>query len=362
MPVLDQRSAQRIVDRTMPAIGHSVNVMNPAGLIIASGDPQRVGSLHEAARLVALDGDALIIDDDNSDTYPGARPGVNLPIRVQGRLAAVVGISGPPEEVARFADLVRITAELMLEQVALVEASQHRRRHIEETLMAACAGKPVPAVWFEQQGLRADTLRVGVIAEARTQRAVEEVLTPLVSLLEQSGRPALAARQSDTRVLVFLEVETASPDVHRIRRTLSVTGRDDVALAVGQTFTTDFQLGFQSVQATRDVGMRRLPNARDLAYTDLRLPVLWHSLSPGWQQQELSSLMAAVRNERQGEVYLKTLSRFIDHNGEVQRCADRLHIHANTVRYRLRKIHTLTGLSPFSLPDLLLLHLALSAE
>ncbi|WP_328187200.1 sugar diacid recognition domain-containing protein [Marinobacter sp. OP 3.4] len=362
MLVLDQRSAQRIVDRTMRAIGHSVNVMSPDGLIIASGDPHRVGSLHEAARLVAEGGEPLIIGEQDCDNYPGARPGVNLPVRVEGRLAAVVGISGPPEEVSRFADLVRITAELMLEQVALLEAGQHRRRHIEETLLAACSGKPVPAVWFEQQGLRADSLRVGVIVEARGERAVDEVLAPLVSFLERKGKPVLAVRQSASRLLVFLEAESDRPDSDRIRRLLNLTTRDDVALAVGQTFTTDFELGYQSVQATREVGLRKAPQALDLCYPDLRMAALWHSLSPGWQQQDLQTLIAAVRDERQGEGYLKTLSRFIECNGEVQRCADRLHIHPNTVRYRLRKIHSLTGLSPFSLPDLLLLHLALETH
>lgn len=362
MPVLDQRSAQRIVDRAMPAIGHSVNVMNPAGLIIASGDPRRVGSLHEAARRVAQEGNALIINEQNCDAYPGARPGVNLPVRVEGRLAAVVGISGPPEEVSRFADLVRITAELMLEQVALLDASQHRRRHIEETLMAACAGKPVPAVWFEQQGLRADSLRVGVIIESRGEQAVAEVLNPMISLLEQAGKPALAVRQSASRLLLFLNVDTERPDTDRIRRMLNLTARNDVALVVGQTFTTDFELGYQSVRATCDVGRDKTPQAINLRYSDLRISALWHSLSPGWQQQELAALVVAVRDDRQGDGYLKTLSRFIESNGEVQRCADGLHIHPNTVRYRLRKIHNLTGLSPFSLPDLLLLHLALETN
>lgn len=362
MLVLDQKIAQRIVERTMIAIGHSINVMSPDGVIIASGEPQRVGSLHEAARMVAERGQPLVIETCDLDQYPGAQPGVNLPVTVGGHLAAVVGISGSPAEVSHFADLVCITAELMLEQVALLEAGQHRRRQIEETVLAACEGKPVPDVWFEQLGIDLHRQRAALLLEVTTQEAVEQVLAPLLSSIEQRQKTALAVHLSPRQLLLFLETDQEQPCPDRFRRLLSLPSRDDIILAVGQAFTRNFQMGYQSAKATLEVGRRKDPAQKSFRYDVFRVPVLWHSLTPGWQHQELQAPVADLLKQRHGELYLKTIARFIESDGQILRCAELLHVHPNTVRYRLRKVESMTGLSPFSLRELLILQLALDTR
>ena len=346
----------------MQAIGWSVNVMTPDGIIIASGEPRRVGDHHEAAKLVASSGHPLIIDDSRSGAYSGTRPGVNLPVTVGGELAAVVGISGAPEEVSQYADLVRITAELMLEQAALLEAGQHRRRQIEDVLLAACEGKTVPEIWFEQLGIEADCPRIGVILEATTQVAVEQVLVPLTPYLEQHHRAALAIRLSPRQLLIFAETGPSRSEFNNLLATLAARGKDDVILAAGKSFTRNFVAGYQSATATLEVGRRRNPGTRILHYEEVRIPALWQSLAPHWQQAELQALIEHLVEHRQGELYLKTLSRYIDCDGEIKRCADQLNIHPNTVRYRLQKIEALTRLSPFVLRDLLVLQFALETR
>lgn len=46
---LDSRLAQEIVTRTMRIIDCNVNIMDSKGYIIGSGDPERIGELHEGA-------------------------------------------------------------------------------------------------------------------------------------------------------------------------------------------------------------------------------------------------------------------------------------------------------------------------
>lgn len=359
---LDQATAQRIVERTMLAIGYPVNVMNPDGVIIASGSPQRVGSLHEAARLVAEKGEPLVIDDVQAAEYPGTRPGVNLPVKVGGQLAAVVGISGAPRDVSHFADLVCMTAELMLEQAALLEAGQHRRRQIEETLLAACEGKPVPSVWFEQLGIDVARNRVAVILEAETQPVADTVLLPLLQTLEYRQKAVLAVHTSPNQLLIFLESEPGRTSPDELRVMLNLSPRSDITVAVGQVFSRDFRAGFQSAKGTLEVGKRRHSAGRQFHYEDFRVPVLWQSLRPGWQNEELQAPVNKLLKHRQGDLYLRTLERFIECNGQVTECSQRLHVHANTVRYRLRKIESITELSPFELRDLLTLQLALDTR
>ena len=51
MHILDTRLAQEIVTRTMRIIPFNVNVMDANGVILASGNPERVGELHAGALL-----------------------------------------------------------------------------------------------------------------------------------------------------------------------------------------------------------------------------------------------------------------------------------------------------------------------
>ena len=58
---------------------------------------------------------------------------------------------------------------------------------------------------------------------------------------------------------------------------------------------------------------------------------------------------------------LKTLSSFLEHDRSWQRTAQVLHVHRQTVLYRIRKVEQLTGLSVSRTMDLATLWVALRA-
>ncbi|OQU12608.1 sugar diacid recognition domain-containing protein, partial [Vibrio parahaemolyticus] len=132
MVILDHSLAQQIVDRTMSIIGHNVNVMNSAGIIIGSGDPKRVGQVHDGAVLALNHGDSLELNEQQCLTLQGVKPGINMLLKLHGDVVGIVGVTGEPEKIRDFAKLVKMTAELTIEQAALVEKFQWDRRHREE--------------------------------------------------------------------------------------------------------------------------------------------------------------------------------------------------------------------------------------
>lgn len=69
--------------------------------------------------------------------------------------------------------------------------------------------------------------------------------------------------------------------------------------------------------------------------------------------QVLGSVLSLPSEDR--EVLLDTLSAYLDQDGSAERAGDALHCHANTVRYRLRRLQELTGRSlsdPYGLAEL----------
>lgn len=47
--MLDSKTAQKIADEVMNSLGYNINVMNGCGIIIGSGNKERIGTFHETA-------------------------------------------------------------------------------------------------------------------------------------------------------------------------------------------------------------------------------------------------------------------------------------------------------------------------
>ncbi len=114
--MLTSRIAQRIADEVMSGLGYNVNVMNDRGVIIGSGSKSRIGSFHETAMRVIESGETIMVTEKEAVALFGVRPGINMPIKSNGTVVGVVGITGDPEEIKGVAQLVRMAAELIVEQ------------------------------------------------------------------------------------------------------------------------------------------------------------------------------------------------------------------------------------------------------
>ena len=143
---ISKTTAQNIVNRAMKVIGKSVNVMDERGIIIASGNAGRLGQRHPGALLALRDNKIVEIDRELAEQWRyEALPGINLPITYLGKPLGVVGISGVPAEVRPYAELVKMTAELIIEQGALLAQEHWNRRYQEEFLLEAIRGSAKPA-------------------------------------------------------------------------------------------------------------------------------------------------------------------------------------------------------------------------
>lgn len=112
---IDNALAQQIVNTVKDICGYDINFIRPSGMIFASTDPGRIGTYHEIGKQAAAFG--TTVEVQKNDDISGIRQGINLPIYHNGRLLAVIGITGTPEEVRKYAHLAeRITRLLIRER------------------------------------------------------------------------------------------------------------------------------------------------------------------------------------------------------------------------------------------------------
>lgn len=111
---IEAELAQTIAQEVSRSTHHNINFFDTSGHCIASTDPSRIGSFHEAAFLAA--NRRVTVEVDDSKQYIGARNGINVPVSFQGQVVAVIGITGRKQDVKPFGDVLRRMTEILLQE------------------------------------------------------------------------------------------------------------------------------------------------------------------------------------------------------------------------------------------------------
>ncbi|MED5505409.1 MAG: sugar diacid recognition domain-containing protein [Pseudomonadota bacterium] len=369
MVILDHTLAQQIVDRTMSIIGHTINVMNAAGTIIGSGDAERIGQKHDGAVLALNHGDSLELDEQSCQSLQGVKPGINMLLHFKGEVVGVVGVTGNPEHIRAFAQLVKMTAELTIEQASLVEQLQWDRRHQEEFVSAWLNQQLSDSElhdWAQRLSIDSATPRVAVVIELKAESAPVSLnsVRGLVDVLYRSDDKSLVAIMSMNEIVVLKPLRSSSNSdqsvLESIQRRLTANQIDDVRLAIGQCFDSALQLplSYQSAKQVLAVGRRSHPEQTMLGFSEYRLSVLLAPLADSWQGEQLAQAMTTLVSADKSGQLVKTLEAYFQANGNANDCANALYIHRNTLRYRLDKISEVTGISTQDFTGLTELYIA----
>lgn len=371
--------AQDIVSRTMRIIPFNVNVMDARGVILASGDASRVGTLHDGA-LLALGRQATVeVDGAAAERMHGAKPGINLPLVVGGQVCGAVGLSGEPDAVRQFGELVRLTAEMILEQASLAGELQRDSRHREAFVLNLIRDEPGERpdlqAWGRRLGLDFGRVQVVFLVElddADSDAALAELQRLQLALLGREPALLSAATGPDELVLLdVLDIDPAAAEQHARRRQQALAtllqGLCDtpfrLTMGLALSGINAAAISCQSARSAARIGRRRdaqlgVTERRHHSYYDLALPVLLSGLASGWQAERLREPLARLSQERSGGQLRRTLDAWFANGESATATAAALHIHRNTLDYRLRRIEELTGLDLGRSEDRLLLYVS----
>ena len=339
---LDSTLAQHIVDRAMAILPYNINVMDAQGMIIGSGDPLRLHTRHEGAQLVLANRRVVEIDEQTAACLRGVRPGVNLPLLHADQLIGVLGITGAPETVRPYAELVRMAAEMLVEQRQL-QAERHWQRHQLEVWLRQLGDPHVPlaqlAAEAERIGVQLTWPRQLVLLELDGKGDPGRLLAALNGKVEQCGplapgellwcRPLQAGRDDAAWL------EQADGRGWGVQRLLLSDALESLAEL------REAALALRELQA---YARAHQAHSRLLPLEQHRLPALLHGQRHSWSLQRwLAPLKRVLAQDSQGQLR-QTLEAWCRHDGHPQACAEALGIHRNTLRYRLERIAELSGL------------------
>ncbi|OXM82632.1 CdaR family transcriptional regulator [Paenibacillus rigui] len=344
--MLTREIAQEIVFETMSRLHRNVNMMDGNGVIVASGDSTRVDTLHEAAVEVIRTGQPVIIGKDDRHRWKGAEPGVNLPIVFHQQTVGVVGITGTPEDLLPFAELVKMTTEMMIKQSYFKLQSEWRQ--ITKDMIIQELIKPAPS---DREGIqhRLDALgtdfkppyQVAVILFPNRSSHTQELLERLEASLGTVHTISSFQHVNQLTVIFFGESEERIrskiiriTEDYRNKAVASVAGLSSLVASIGQ---------ITHAYREAEVALRFAVKSGQAftSYLAIETQALLYEIPADRRARFVDRLLPKVSPKM-----LMTLRAFFECNLNIARTAERLGIHRNTLIYRLAQIKEATGCDP----------------
>ncbi|MBU1427229.1 helix-turn-helix domain-containing protein [bacterium] len=397
---ITHKLAQDIVDKTMSILGKNINIMDEKGVIIGSGDKSRLNQFHEGAAQVIKEGKKLEIYSKDINHLVGAKPGINLPIEHNNKIIGVVGITGEPDEVSPFGEVIKMTVEMMLQQEFLLkelQLEQQARGNFIHDLISGRIGNDSDLFITRGQIVGYDILipRVALVVdiyqfektakqslqafkgskegEIHLQKLKNDVLKTIQGIFADTPQEIVSYTGGD-RFVVLKTINLKDSDEilrkklfrigKKIKDTISQKMKFKVTIGIGE-YHEDIQglnKSFKEATQALDVGTR-LGGAGDIYHVDnLGVGKLLAEIREESQQEFMEKTIYSTKNNKEkkiNEFLLETLQGFFDNNLSITQTAKALFVHRNTLLYRLERVKKITGLDPKKFDDAVQLRLAL---
>lgn len=340
--MLTKRLAEEIVEQTMLRLSWNLNVMDTNGMILASGEMERVDRIHEGAAHVAKTGKSIWISEESLEEWPGSKPGVNLPVHYKSQLVGVIGITGTEEELRDVAPLVQLTTEMMVHQSLLTAETEWKRTARELVFKELVSGHPVSGATLDRMNVLSISLKgpftIVIVHQSETTRTPNRLADWLAEAL---GIRSVLPGADHGHVIPFLIWGVDREIVKkRVEHAYKRKGVSILKVGIGKTVSVeeDIVLAYESALHAIEFSVKH-EVISDFEAIAMRALV-------GAYQQPLHEHYVEKLLGNLNEQLMKTLQTYLDWDQHVQNTSNELGIHRHTLAYRLKRITELTGLDP----------------
>ena len=359
--------AQQIVNTIKDICSYDINFINPSGTIIASTNSARIGTFHEIGRKAAATGTTIEVAE--SDNFTGTWQGINMPLYHEDNLLAVIGITGAPEKVRKYAFLAQRITSLLIREQELSRHSQHqadKKHFIISSLLHGDTQNPEYLLkCLREFQIDPDTPKRLILI--RTYSGNSDFSLPehyIRNLFTDTGITLYTFRYPGD----YLAVADSSrfSGISEKLRCFAGEHGDTLSVAVGRSVSL-YQLSLSLT--TAETALRSLHSQsavndtassipeHSVLFDDLTLEIILSSVSPEDRKEYAGKTICSLSDNEQ-----ELLRTYFSMEMSLADTAGKLFLHKNTLQYKLNHIYKKCGLNPRKFRDAVLLYLALEME
>lgn len=349
--------AQQIVNTLKDVCRQDINFINENGRIFASTNQKRIGDFHEIGLKAASTGDVIEVAED--DSFTGTLKGVNLPVLHNGRLVAVIGISGEPDEVRNYGYLaVRIT-QLLIREQELNDYSHslaEKKKYIIQSLIhEEQVNRDYLLDCLKQMDIATDTEKRFLVIRLRPHYNTENVsmIEQKIYQVFQMSETVLFACNYPNEYVAILDTDTYAKNSFLLRK-FADDCRSIVNIGVGSSHPLH-RLSKSYQDAV--IAVETLSESADsyAEFDSLDLEMILACMSESLKEQYVHKILGGLFAED-----IALLRAYYDEGMSLTKTCERLFIHKNSLQYKLNRIHKLCGYDPRNFKNAVVLYLAVS--
>nr|WP_282066849.1 sugar diacid recognition domain-containing protein [Bacillus pumilus] len=354
--------AEKIVDEVKKVLTEEIIIAQTNGTIIAATDPARIGQFHEGAYLTSFEGQKRILTKDDEQRMKGVKAGINLPIYFKQEVIGVIGMTGNPVHVSPFGEILRKMTELLIQEHEFFLETETDERQLE-AFVFDWLHLPETAINLTEKAARlqldVNKQRIVVLIDCHDESFMKQDQYKKVKEMLHLTNQEMIVRWGHARFLLMLQTsandrDTLQQRLFHIHASLTARSTSKVLIgagkpAAGHMMKQSFHQAFRALKLAH-VGT---PIVFD---EDLTLELFIEEVSQETKEVFLDRTIAPLLPYPE---LVKTLRVLMTSDYSLKYTAEAMHVHINTLHYRLKRIQDLTTLDPKRMQDAMLFYLAL---
>ncbi|MCT8139634.1 helix-turn-helix domain-containing protein [Anaerobacillus sp. CMMVII] len=364
--------AQRIVNEVTHILAEEVIVVDHTGIIIAGSDHNRVGSFHEGALIAVKNKGKIVISKEDVNHLRGVKAGINLPIIFHNKAIGVIGITGEPSKVNQFGELIQRMTELIIQEAHSHEKLESKYRGLETYVYEWLHLQHIDEDFRERGeilGISMDIPRCCALLEIaqlenkmqENQMIEREAIEILREFFPGDSQDVLVQWGSGRFVLLKAITSTNLEDsviapLKIAQRTIKEVYGISLNIGIGTRVEVPEKLHCTYNHAKKALRVAK-KSGSFINYDDLTLDVALAEITDETRKEVVDKVLGILLKEVE---LLETLEAYLESNLSIKETSKQLHIHINTLHYRLKRIYELTGYSLKETENLVMYYIALS--
>lgn len=338
----ERKILQNMACRLSKLIKYNVNIFDVDGVIVGSSDETRIGEYHRFAhRLIKGEIHNRKVYEPVSEHV---RPGVNLKIYSEDKVIGAVGITGDPDKVEIFSEIIKLSLESLIEQ-KLYQTKHRQVKKFEKQV--------VLDIIFNLSSAENIDNRLKILDfKVNSNFIIIKFLNNSYNLDKVFSDYQVLKAEMDNSIIAILS-DNSIPNINNLSQYLK-----DNKYRVIISRIINFNMMPYEYKTINYIEQNIIKDDKNYYFTgDYNLEFFFNYISNA--KYTYLNLFNEAEELVNHEVLIKTFNAYIKYNLCSKKTAEKLYIHTNTLKYRIKRIENLTQCDLKNINDIIKLKISI---
>ncbi|MDF2608302.1 MAG: Transcriptional regulator [Bacillales bacterium] len=341
------RLAKKIIHEVKKLISEDIIIISNEGIIVASTDSRRLNKFHEGALECVRTKKNLIIDEADVYKFRGVKAGVNFPLIYNQKVVGVIGITGLPDKVMPYGKLLKKMTELMIHEKYITEQIDWEQKTLVSFVFDWLQLKMLTTDLIDRAKLinfDTDSRRQILLLATENQELRSEKVTKFITHNLLKDKKDYIISWGRERFLVLLEGSRTSNSLklqlQDLKNEYKLHFDSDIYIGVGQVVhPNNLYISYEQSCLALEESISK----KEIIFEEhLRIEMLLREIPNDIKKEYLKRTIDPLIYDEQ---LIGTLKYFFKNNLSIKETAEEMHIHINTLHYRLNLVTFYLGTS-----------------